>query len=212
MNFTDQLNRRRLRSHVRETEDGQILPDYLAAHFPRFDRAGWLREIAADRVAVNGGAASSETVLAQHDCVAYFPPETPEPDAELHYRVVYADSDLLVIDKPGNLCVHPTGPFFRHTLWYLAGRDWGELRFINRLDRETSGLLIAARNVETAARMDNRRCPLYKEYLALVFGRFRGTVRARGVLEPDGASAVFKKKRFRFADGVFPDSPEFADT
>ena len=43
--FAEKLARRQLYSHVPEAEDGAALPDYLAAHFSRFDRAGWVRAI-----------------------------------------------------------------------------------------------------------------------------------------------------------------------
>ena len=198
--FADKLAQRRLYSHVPEAEDGAALPDHLAAHFRRFDRAGWIREIEAGRVTVNDRPAAPDTILKRHDRVDYLPPETAEPDARLDFRVVYEDADLLVIDKPGDLCVHPTGPFFRHTLWHLVGSRFGEIRFVHRLDRETSGLVIAARTRRMAAAMDNGQTPVRKEYLALVTGDFRGTVHAEGFLVHDGASEVRKKKRFVFAD------------
>ncbi len=201
--FADKLARRQLYSHVPEAEDGAALPDYLAAHFSRFDRAGWVQTIEAGLVTVNDLPAHSGMTVKRHDRVEYYPPETPEPDAELHYRVLHEDGDLLVIDKPGNLCMHPTGPFFRHTLWHLVGSKYGEIRFVHRLDRETSGLVIAARTRRAAAAMDNGNTPVHKEYLALVTGDFRGRIHAEGFLVHDQASAVCKKKRF-----VFADSPE----
>lgn len=203
--FPEKLARRQLYSHVPEAEDGASLPDYLAAHFSRFDRAGWIRAIEAGLVTVNDRAAAPETPLKRHDRVGYFPPETPEPDARLDFRVVHEDADLLVIDKPGDLCVHPTGPFFRHTLWHLVGSKYGEIRFVHRIDRETSGLVVAARTRRAAAAMDNGGTPVRKEYLALVTGDFRGRIHAEGFLVHDAASAVRKKKRF-----VFADSPEAA--
>ena len=201
--FEDKLARRQLYSHVPEAEDGAALPDYLAAHFSRFDRAGWVQAVEAGLVTVNDRPASPDMNVKRHDRVGYYPPETPEPDAELHYRVAYEDADFLVIDKPGNLCMHPTGPFFRHTLWHLVGSRYGEIRFVHRLDRETSGLVIAARTRRAAAAMDNGNTPVHKEYLALVNGDFRGRVHAEGYLVHDRTSAVRKKKRF-----VFADSPE----
>ncbi|MBQ7730803.1 MAG: RluA family pseudouridine synthase [Lentisphaeria bacterium] len=201
--FADKLARRQLYSHVPEAEDGAALPDYLAAHFSRFDRAGWIRAIEAGLVTVNDLPARPDMTVKRHDRVGYYPPETPEPDAELHYSVVFEDADFLVIDKPGNLCMHPTGPFFRHTLWHLVGSKYGEIRFVHRLDRETSGLVIAARTRRAAAAMDNGNTPVHKEYLALVTGDFRGRVHAEGCLVHDRTSAVRKKKRF-----VFADSPE----
>ena len=204
--FADKLARRQLYSHVPEAEDGAALPDYLAAHFSRFDRAGWIQAIEAGLVTVNGQPALPDAVLKRHDRVGYWLPETPEPDADLHYGVVYEDDDLLVIDKPGNLCMHPTGPFFRHTLWHLVGSRYGEIRFVHRLDRETSGLVIAARTRRAAAAMDNGNTPVRKEYLALVTGDFRGRIRAEGFLVRDRTSAVRKKKRF-----VAAESPEAAE-
>ena len=201
--FADKLARRQLYSHVPETEDGAALPDYLAAHFSRFDRAGWIRAIEAGLVTVNDLSARPDMTVKRHDRVGYYPPETPEPDAELHYSVVFEDADFLVIDKPGNLCMHPTGPFFRHTLWHLVGTRYGEIRFVHRLDRETSGLVVAARTRRAAAAMDNGNTPVHKKYLALVTGDFRGRVHAEGYLVHDRTSAVRKKKRF-----VFADSPE----
>jgi len=204
--FADKLARRQLYSHVPEAEDGLALPDYLAAHFSRFDRPGWIRAIEAGLVSVNDRPAFPGAAVKRHDRVGYFPPEMPEPDAELHYSVLYEDGDLLVIDKPGNLCVHPTGPFFRHTLWHLVGSKYGEIRFVHRLDRETSGLVVAARTRRAAAAMDNGSTQVRKEYLALVTGDFRGCVHAGGFLVHDRTSAVRKKKRF-----VFADSPEADD-
>jgi 23S rRNA pseudouridine955/2504/2580 synthase/23S rRNA pseudouridine1911/1915/1917 synthase len=200
--FADKLARRQLYSHVPEAEDGVALPDYLAAHFSRFDRAGWVRAIVAGLVTVNDIPAFPDMTVKRHDRVDYYPPETPEPDAELHYRIVFEDADFLVIDKPGNLCMHPTGPFFRHTLWHLVGSKYGEIRFVHRLDRETSGLVIAARTRRAAAAMDNGNTPVHKEYLALVTGDFRGCVHAEGYLIHDRTSAVRKKKRFIFADSL----------
>ena len=198
--FEDKLARRQLYSHVPEAEDGAALPDYLATHFSRFDRAGWIQAIEDGLVTVNDYPAFPDMNVKRHDRVGYYPPETPEPDAELYYRVLYEDSDFLVIDKPGNLCMHPTGPFFRHTLWHLVGSKFGEIRFVHRLDRETSGLVIAARTRRAAAAMDNGNTPVHKEYLALVNGDFRGRVHAAGYLVHDRTSAVRKKKRFVFAD------------
>ncbi len=210
--FADKLARRQLYSHVPEAEDGAALPDYLAAHFSRFDRAGWGRAIEEGLVTVNGLPALPDMNVKRHDRVGYYPPETPEPDAELHYRTVYEDGDFLVLDKPGNLCMHPTGPFFRHTLWHLAGSRYGEIRFVHRLDRETSGLVIAARTRRAAAAMDNGNTPVHKEYLALVTGDFRGRVHAAGYLVHDRASAVRKKKRFVFADSREADAARLNPT
>ena len=210
MEFAEKLKRRRLYSHVRSGEADLTLPDYLAALFPRFDRAGWELEIRRGRVTVNDRPAETALRLREHDCVSYYPEDRPEPEAVLAVRTLYCDDDLVVLDKPGNLCVHPTGPFFRNTLWHLAGERYGELHFVTRLDRETSGAVLAARNREVAAWLSAPGFTIRKEYLALVIGKFPENLTARGVLVPDSASSVPKKRRF------LPDAPagagEYAET
>ena len=175
------------------------------------DEAAWAKSVLRGEVTVNGKHCAPETIVYEHDQVEYYPPETPEPSADLNFRIVYEDRFLAVLDKPGGLCMHPTGPFYRHTLWYQAGLQLGDLHFVSRLDRETSGLTLAAKDGATAAKLSGSL--IRKEYLALVFGIFREPVRARGVLVQDPFSCTGKKKHFLFPDA--PDdaeSGEFADT
>lgn len=186
-------------SFVPEKENGCLLLDFLASRYKRFDRNGWEEEIRKGKVKVEGEIICLPlAVLKKHAKISYCPGELPEPAADLAYKVHYEDEYYLVLEKSGNICVHPTGPFFRNTLWYQASLVYGELKFVQRLDKETSGLLIAARSRQAAAAMDNGRTPLHKEYLAMVHGDFYGKVRANGRLVPDKRSCIRKKKRFLF--------------
>lgn len=196
MDFADRLGKRILRSHVKAAEKGMTAAAYLASLYRRFDLAGWQAAIAAGKVTVNGTLPTAGLRLKEHDCVAFMPGDMPEPEADLTFSVLYSDADIAVLNKSGDLCVHPTGPFFRHTLWHLAGQELGELRFITRLDRETSGLVLACRNRGSAAAAEAHLQEITKEYFALVEGHFPGSVQARGVLVKDEKSAVEKKKKF----------------
>ena len=73
------------------------------------------------------------------------------------FRVVDECGDLLVVDKPAGLLVHPTRPGGPRTLWDgLCGllgyelANGGQVSLINRLDRETSGLVLVAKTSESA--------------------------------------------------------------
>ena len=88
-------------------------------------------------------------------------------------------ADLLVVDKPPFLLIHPTKPNGARTLWgelrhLLAFEiaNGGQVSIVNRLDRETSGLVLVAKNAAAARRfgllMQEQR--IAKEYLALVWG------------------------------------------
>ena len=122
MDFAGKLQQRILRSHVRAAEKGMTAAEYLASHYSRFDLEGWRQAIAKGMVRLNGGSISPDTVLKEHDCVAFRPGDLPEPEADLNYSILYCDTDIAVLDKSGDLCVHPTGPFFRNTLWHIAGQ------------------------------------------------------------------------------------------
>jgi 23S rRNA pseudouridine1911/1915/1917 synthase len=95
------------------------------------------------------------------------------------FRIVAESDDFIVVDKPAFLLVHPTKPSSARTLWgelkqLLAFEiaNGGQVSIVNRLDRETSGLVLVAKNSATARRfgllMQEQR--IAKEYLAIVWG------------------------------------------
>jgi 23S rRNA pseudouridine1911/1915/1917 synthase len=95
----------------------------------------------------------------------------------LRFKVIEETNDYIVVDKPAFLLTHPTKPDQRPTLWkqlreLLAFEiaNGGQVSIVNRLDRETSGLVLVAKTAEAARRfgllMQQHR--VHKEYLAIV--------------------------------------------
>lgn len=205
MDFQERLNHRERYSHVRENEDGITLIDYMTANFRRFDRRKWLQIIAEKRVSVNNAVRQADWILKKHDRVSLIEDLGVEPSANLSFETIYEDDDLIVFSKPSDLCIHPAGNFYQNTLWYQAGRKYGELFFIGRLDRETSGLTVAARSKKIAAQLTVTQ----KEYLALVHGRFDKAVHAAGFLARDPESIIPKKRRFFYE---YVEDSETSDT
>ena len=195
MNAPD-LTRRVIRSSVDWSGAGLRLDQYLAGRFTYRAIDEWRQRIAGGEILLNDRVVPPETTLELHDKIEYFPGDLPEPEADLRYDVVYEDEFLLAVSKPGNLCVHPSGPFFKHTLWHMLSLKYGRIHLVNRLDRETSGLLLVAKTAAVAAKLGSPRYPIQKEYLALVFGTFPGECDAKGFLVPDETSMVRKKRRF----------------
>ena len=95
---------------------------------------------------------------------------------ETNYRVLYEDASFLVVDKPAPLPVHKVGRFKEKNLLSLIKKEYpslqGELRIINRLDSETSGLVIVAKSQEAAGKLGIlfEKREVHKEYEALVLG------------------------------------------
>lgn len=94
----------------------------------------------------------------------------------LDYKILYEDEWFLAVDKPSPLPVHPVGRFSDKSLLALVEKDWGvasgSFHIANRLDSETSGLVLVAKSKEAAAglklQFENRQ--VRKLYTALVFG------------------------------------------
>ena len=95
------------------------------------------------------------------------------------FRVLYEDAGVLVVDKAAPLLTHPTGEKNEPTLWHglhelLAYElaTGGQVSLINRLDRETSGITLVAKNAEAARELGKAMQArlLHKEYYAVVQG------------------------------------------
>jgi len=74
-------------------------------------------------------------------------PPFEEPNVPLFFDVLYEDDDVLALDKPAGLPVHPSATYHKNTLTYLLKQRFGENapQIAHRLDRETSGLLLCGR-------------------------------------------------------------------
>ena len=100
--------------------------------------------------------------------------------AEGMVSVLYEDEDLMVVDKPAGILVHPSGGHYQDTLanqlmgYFQKRGETPVLRSIGRLDKDTSGAVLFAKTKLSAARLSKEREQgrYEKEYLALVEGCF----------------------------------------
>ena len=165
---------------------------------------------------VRGGGVTLEVPL----------PEIPyhlEPDPTIEIKVVYEDDDILIVDKPSGLVVHPSPGHWRGTLvnaLLARGDHYGGIAgvarpgIVHRLDRDTSGLLVVARNdaAQAAVMAQLKAHRVRKTYVALVQGSVSASVgrieapigrdpkdRKRMAVVPDGrASTTGYRVRERF--------------
>ena len=153
----------------------------------------WLEE---GRVTLNGNPVKKNAKLSSGDVLMISPPEVEEIDLipqDIPLDVIYEDADVIVVNKPVGMVVHPApghpdGTLVNALLYHckdsLSGIN-GEKRpgIVHRIDRDTSGLLIAAKNdrahLALAAQLQDHT--LFRQYHAVVTGGFRedhGTVNA----------------------------------
>jgi len=122
--------------------------------------------------------------------------------------VLCEHADWVVVAKPSGLLVHPTRPDGQYTLLEnLRDRYLGEpVSIVNRLDRETSGLVLAARSAEAASRLGRMtmRREFEKRYLALVWGEapVAGTIVARLDRQGRHRPSVIHLKQAVVSDGA----------
>ena len=185
---------------------GESLLDFLCGRFTYHGRNDWEELIHGGRVLLNGIAVSSIRPLKAGDRLEYLHPDLPEPPIEKDYSILFEDGILLVVDKPPNLPCHPGGRYFAHTLWSLLKSDHSmdNVFFVNRIDRETSGIVLIAKNASAASHCRQQLLDgaLRKKYLVMVEGDFPGgTVRAEGFIKIDENSLIRKKQRFFMANG-----------
>ena len=95
---------------------------------------------------------------------------------DTNFSVIHEDEDILVLDKPAPLAVHPVGAYSELNLHSLLKKDprWQgtDIRFVHRLDAETSGVLCAAKTPQAARflGLEFLHARVEKKYRALVFG------------------------------------------
>jgi 23S rRNA pseudouridine1911/1915/1917 synthase len=194
-------------------ESGARLDHFLAVNVPGLSRSRLQDLIKQGHVKLNGLTVKPGVRLRAGDSIVLRepPPIPANAQAEdIALRVLFEDEDLIVIDKPPGLVVHPaaghqTGTLVNALLHHcqtLSGIG-GEQRpgIIHRLDKETSGCLVAAKSDsahQALARQFASR-EVTKIYLALAAGRF---ARRAGVIEaPIGRHPVQRKKMAIVARG-----------
>ena len=178
-----------------------VLLDFLSSRFTYHTREQWQERIAEQRVLVNDVPATVHRVLAGGDAVEFIAHDIVEPPVSFDVRIVFEDYDVMVVDKPANLPCHPAGRYFNHTLWaFLKTRHCLESPIlVNRLDRETSGLVLLAKHTKAEAKCRTQFAQrrVVKRYIVLVEGGFPESLQARGWMMPDPASGVHKRRRFK---------------
>jgi len=182
------------------------LDRYLAKEYPELSRSRLQKLIEQGYILVNecGAKASQKLNAGDKIYVVLPPPEQVSLVAEpIPVDVIYEDDDLLVIDKPAGLVVHPSPGHTAHTLVNaLLARCPNLANFgdairpgvVHRLDRDTSGLMIIAKSNSAQQYLINqfKARSVSKGYLVLVKGKL---AQSQGVIDAPVGRDPFNRKR-----------------
>lgn len=189
-----------LRFTVPRDQIGRELLDFLQVRFPYFPPGGWHDRLVRGRVTLNDAPTPPDTPLQLGDRIAYMDWDIPEPEVNTAYTIVHRDAQLIAINKPAGLPSHPGGRYLHNCLTALLRRDLAltDPILVNRLDRETSGLMLVALDRRSAKLLQQQfaRRQVAKRYIAIVEGVFPNAVAADGFMVRDTDSPIRKRRRF----------------
>jgi 23S rRNA pseudouridine1911/1915/1917 synthase len=164
---------------------GERLDRALADAWPSLSRMQWQRLIKEDAVTINGRSAKASLKLEGGEVVTAVLPEVVESELEgedIPLDIRYEDDDLILVNKPAGMVVHPsvgneTGTLVNAILYYcpdIEGIDFTHRPgIVHRLDKYTSGLIVVAKNDRALRYMQDqfKARTIKKKYLALVEGQ-----------------------------------------
>mgnify|MGYP004588505461 CR=1 FL=1 len=190
-----------------DTDIGERIDRFLQKHFPERSRSALQKLTADGHVSVNGRSVSKNYKLSGGDTVSLIIPEPKELDVlpeRIPLDIVYEDNDLVVVNKPKGIVVHPapgnlSGTLVNALLYHckneLSGIN-GVIRpgIVHRIDKDTSGLLMVAKSDKAHLSLAKqiKEHSFDRVYETVVYGTFRedsGTVDA-----PIGRHPVDRKK------------------
>lgn len=163
-----------LQSRLGEGDGGSTVLELLAVRFPYYTLGRWRELIDQGQVNVNGQSVAHGQITEVGDLLEYRAVGFTEPEVPTCFEPVMKTADLLLVGKPAGTPVTRTGLIVRNTLVNLLRHHYGEeIHPLHRLDRETGGLILCARNHEACRRWQNpRHTPITgKYYLVVVRGR-----------------------------------------
>jgi 23S rRNA pseudouridine1911/1915/1917 synthase len=176
--------------YLLEVPDGQTtdirLDKYITSFIQNATRNKVQKAIKEGFVLVNGKLEKASYIMQPGDKIEITlpkpPPETAKPE-KMELDVVYEDDHLLIVNKPEDMVVHPaygnwTGTLVNGLLWHtehtLSNADEETLRpgIVHRLDKDTSGLLVVAKNDEAHQKLSKQfaRKSVKRKYWAIVWG------------------------------------------
>ena len=194
-------------------EDGWRLDQFLKDRYRKRSRESIKAAIGSGAISVKreqsphlhlGKLKPSAQVFAG-DRVLVLSERKPEPEVNFNYRVIYEDEVLFVIEKPANLPVHPAGSYFFNTLLvHLKTQGHQdplkmerEYFLVHRIDKETSGILVLAKEKEACAHLVAQFADrtTAKRYLAVVKGVVPEYFEVDAPMLKDDGSAIGLKMR-----------------
>ena len=185
------ISEKKLVLKITEGQKKIRIDSYLANHIEFTSRSKIQKLIKANLVTVNGKFIKSNYIIETNDEIIVTIPVTPRPEnveaENIPLDIVYEDEYLLVVNKPAGMVVHPSLGNYSgtlvHALLYHTQNNLsninGDVRagIIHRIDKDTSGLLVVAKNENVHSEIAKQFAAhtTEREYWALCWGKFKNS-------------------------------------
>ncbi|XP_044759669.1 RNA pseudouridylate synthase domain-containing protein 2-like [Coccinella septempunctata] len=155
---------------------GEKILDVFAREFRAHPATEYERCIQSGSLTVNYKKVSTDYELKHNDLLANIVHRHEVPVTSQPVTIIFMDEDLVVVNKPASIPVHPCGRYRHNTIVFILAKEYNlkNLRTIHRLDRLTSGLLMFGRSPKKAREMEHqiRNRIVQKDYVCKVEGEF----------------------------------------
>ena len=197
---------------VQYTQEGERLDKVLSEIYPDFSRSFFQKLIKDKQIQVNGAVQKASYPVHTEDLIRVTIPDAVETTIEpenIPLDILYEDDDVLIVNKPKGMVVHPsaghyTGTLVNAVLWHCQGQLSGingvsRPGIVHRIDKDTTGVLVVCKNdaAHNAVAAQLKEHSITRKYRAIVHGVIKedeGTVDA-----PIGRHPTERKK---MASGV----------
>ena len=195
-------------------QDEERMDSFLASRFDYLSRNQWQKLITDRKLMLNGKTVRRPAArIRKGDIIVFEGNIREEPDVDSNIDIIYQDDQLLVVNKSGDLPVHPAGRYFNNTaLRIMETRLDKKLYPVNRIDRETSGILIFALNASVASSLSGEWKNFNKSYIALVRGEFPKEIICSMPLGPAYPGCCKDENKVRKKKADYEGAPETALT
>jgi len=145
-------------THAKGRWVGREILDVFAVEFRSETREAYGAAIEQGRLIVNGKRVTASTILQHNDLISNTAHRHEPPVIATPVAIVHEDANIVAVDKPASIPVHPCGRYRYNTAQRILERESGRPGLLpcHRLDRLTSGVLIFAKNADAARRVQVR--------------------------------------------------------
>lgn len=186
--MTKLIQEKILRFEIPQGQKKERIDTYLASHIENATRSKVQKLIEANLVKVNGNFVKPSYKVLPNDIIEAIIPISPRPEyaepEDIPLNIVYEDDYLIVVNKPAGMVAHPafsnyTGTLvnalLHHTKKLSGLNEPGRPGIVHRLDKDTSGLLVVAKDDWTHSQLAKQfsKHTIEREYWAVVWGKFK---------------------------------------